>query len=89
MISSFSLLIILFSILIVVITVYETIVTKNWRNRVPNEDRYWKLAIIYFNPHDKRAFLPKKSGLGFTINFANPAGVASLIALLALIYYSF
>jgi uncharacterized membrane protein len=31
-------------------------------------DEYWKGGILYYNPSDKRFFVPKKSGLGITIN---------------------
>ena len=37
---------------------------------------------LYFSRRDLRPFVPKRNGLGATINFARPAGVAFLIGLL-------
>lgn len=33
---------------------------------------HWKLGIFYFNPNNKSIFVPKRLGLGWTINFAHP-----------------
>jgi uncharacterized membrane protein len=54
-----------------------------------NADRnpeHWKLFFLYFNPDDPRLFVPKRTGLGYTINMARPIawGVASLFAIVAL-----
>ena len=35
----------------------NTIITKKWRNRVPNESECWKFSIFYYNPLDKRSFI--------------------------------
>jgi uncharacterized membrane protein len=32
----------------------------------------WKLGVFYFNPEDPSLFVPKRSSLGYTLNFANP-----------------
>ena len=42
------------------------------------EGYYW---FLYWNPDDKRIFVPKRYGFGWTINFANPLAVAVLIAM--------
>ena len=47
-----------------------------------NDDSHWKLGIFYFNPNDKRAFLPKRMGAGWTLNLANPYVVAFLLAMI-------
>ena len=44
----------------------------------------WKLGIFYFNKEDTRLFPPKRFGIGWTINFANPNSILSLLALTAL-----
>jgi len=85
--SGFTLAIVIFSLIVGAITFYQTIITKKWRNRVTDEDQHWKLAILYFNPDDRRVFLPKRTGLGFTLNFANPWSIAILIAIVALFSY--
>src|SRR5215813_2203872 len=36
-----------------------------------DSDECWKLGVFYFNPEDPSLFVPKRSGLGYTLNFAN------------------
>ena len=46
----------------------------------------WFLGIFYFNKKDKRIFPPKKiKFLGWTVNFANPISVLTLISIIVLI----
>lgn len=46
----------------------------------------WILGIFYFNKKDKRIFPSKRlSFLGWTVNFANPFSVLTLIAIILLI----
>ena len=41
-------------------------------NPINNPDN-WKFGIFYYNPGDKRLFLPKRNpALGYTLNFGNP-----------------
>jgi uncharacterized membrane protein len=48
----------------------------------------WKWGMFYFNKEDKRIFPPKKvKKLGWTVNFANPISVLTLIAICAIIYF--
>jgi uncharacterized membrane protein len=38
----------------------------------PHEDpQYYKLGMLYYNPADNRFIIPKRSGLGWSFNFAN------------------
>ena len=46
----------------------------------------WKWQIFYFNRTDKRLFVPKKTGLGWTCNIAHPISVVLPIVLCLLIY---
>jgi uncharacterized membrane protein len=49
-----------------------------WRNDPKN----WKLGIFYFNKLDRRIFPPKRiQGMGWTVNFANPLSILSLVGL--------
>ncbi len=50
-----------------------------------DEDKYWKLGIIYFNPEDPSLFLPKRFGIGWTVNFARPGVWAIMVGGLAII----
>lgn len=45
----------------------------------------WVWGIFYYNKEDKRIFPPKISGLGWTINFANPYSVLAFISVIILI----
>ena len=41
-----------------------------------DDDRYWKGGVIYVNRNDGRIMVPKRFGVGFTINMGNPVGLA-------------
>lgn len=47
-------------------------------------ERYWVGGFIYDNPQDRAVLVPKRSGLGFTVNWGRPAGKALLLGLLAI-----
>ncbi len=50
-----------------------------------DDDSYWKLGMFYYNPHDPSIWVPKRFGVGWTINFGRPAGFAIIIALAAFV----
>ncbi len=62
-------------------------------NNKPSQETYdkwhsdpdnWKMGVFYYNKEDKRLFPPKRiSGMGWTINFANPMSILAFFALLA------
>ena len=35
-----------------------------------NDSSHWKFGIFYFNPNNKKVFVPKRIGIGWTLNFA-------------------
>jgi uncharacterized membrane protein len=76
---------IIFALLLSAITFYNTIITKKWRNKAINESQCWKWGGFYYNPQDKRIFLPKRSGLGLTLNFANPISTVIMCALFLIV----
>ncbi len=49
-----------------------------------DDDYFWKLGMIYYNPHDPSIFVPKRMGIGWTVNLGRPAGVVILIALIVI-----
>jgi hypothetical protein len=56
----------------------------------PLDDANWKLGFIYFNRSDPRVFVPKRFGVGNTVNFAKPAAwlfLAGIIALIAAVLF--
>lgn len=38
-----------------------------------DDDRFWKLGMLYCNPDDASLFLPQRSGIGWTVNWGRPA----------------
>jgi uncharacterized membrane protein len=60
---------------------YSTEVTKKWKDQdLSNQTRWWQL-FIYYNPSDPRSIVPRRSGLGITLNFAKPIPKVIAIAL--------
>ena len=41
-----------------------------------DDDRFWKLGILYVNRGDASLFLPERFGIGWTINWGRPAAWA-------------
>lgn len=37
-----------------------------------DDDRYWYAGFFYNNPDDPALFVPKRFGLGWTLNFGHP-----------------
>src|SRR5579863_6304983 len=54
-----------------------------------DDDRYWYGGFFYNNPDDPAIFVPKRYGLGWTVNFGHPLGkwvlIGSLLLPLALV----
>lgn len=48
----------------------------------------WKLGILYFNPENKKIFVPKRLGIGWTLNFARWQSLLFILILLTAIGYS-
>jgi uncharacterized membrane protein len=51
----------------------------------PDDDRNWKGGMIYVNRDDPALWVPKRFGVGWTVNLGRPAGIAMLVALVVLI----
>lgn len=65
----------------------NTIVTRKWRDKVPGEAESWKWGVFYYNPNDDRIMLPKRTGLGFTLNFARPGAIVLFMFALVVILF--
>ena len=50
-----------------------------------DDDRYWSGGIFYNNPDDPALFVPKRYGLGWTLNFGHPQSKLFLIGILLLL----
>lgn len=51
----------------------------------PDDDRYWKAGLVYVNRRDPALLVPKRFGVGWTINLGHPAGVAIGVVILLII----
>ena len=54
-------------------------------------DHCWKAGAFYVNPDDSSLFVPKRFGIGYTVNFAHPwsgvvLAVVILVSLLPVIF---
>jgi uncharacterized membrane protein len=47
-------------------------------------DEGWK-AVFYSNPDDPALFVPKRYGIGYTLNFANPWSWAVVVLIFAMV----
>ncbi|MFD1674527.1 DUF5808 domain-containing protein [Alicyclobacillus fodiniaquatilis] len=52
-------------------------------NKDPNKG--WFFRWIYFNPADKRIIVPRRSGIGITVNFGSIVGMFIALVVLVLI----
>jgi len=50
-----------------------------------DDDRYWYGGFFYNNPDDPALFVPKRYGLGWTMNFGHPRSKLFLIGILLLL----
>ena len=50
-----------------------------------DDDRYWYGGFFYNNPDDPALFVPKRFGLGWTMNFGHPRARLFLITMLLLV----
>ena len=50
-----------------------------------DDDRNWRGGLIYINREDPTLMVPRRFGLGWTLNFGNPAALMLLAGLLALV----
>ncbi|MGO4474584.1 DUF5808 domain-containing protein [Arthrobacter sp. M-10] len=64
---------------------------SGWRRE---DDKYWRSGLFYVNREDHALMVPRRFGLGWTLNFGNPraamilAGVVALIGLVITIRFS-
>jgi uncharacterized membrane protein len=62
------------------------VVTQAVRRQATRHDDPWSSRVVSHNPDDPALFVPKQSGLGWTLNVGHPLGkvvVAALILALA------
>jgi uncharacterized membrane protein len=59
-------------------------VTRSLMNR-DFDPQHWKLLIFYYNADEPRLFVPKRTGLPFTLNFAKPMAWAITFLIVAIV----
>jgi len=50
-----------------------------------DDDRYWKLGMIYYNPDDPTLWVEKRFGIGWTINHGHPIGKILTVIIIVLL----
>ena len=77
------------------VTVAAIVLARN--NRVPDDgepdtglthvddDRFWRGGLVYVNRDDPALMVPRRFGLGWTLNFGNPGAAMFLVGMLAFI----
>ena len=50
-----------------------------------DDDEHWKGGLFYVNRDDPALVVPRRFGLGWTVNLGRPAGIALMVALLLVI----
>ncbi|GKU26510.1 DUF1648 domain-containing protein [Clostridium folliculivorans] len=65
----------------------KTSTNEDIDNTVSNidDDIFWKLGSIYYNPNDPSLFVEKRFGVGWTLNFGNKIAIAISIGFIILI----
>lgn len=63
----------------------KDVVDENIDNSVTNidDDTFWKLGLIYYNPNDPSIIVEKRFGIGWTLNFGNK--IAMFISIIFLL----
>ena len=54
----------------------------------PDDDHFWKAGMVYVNRKNSSLMVPKRFGVGWTINFGHPAGIAIMVGLLLVVVAS-
>lgn len=52
-----------------------------------DDDSNWKLGLLYFCPRDPAFLIPKRFGIGWTLNFGSPWSLLFLIVVIAVLVW--
>jgi uncharacterized membrane protein len=53
-----------------------------------DDDRFYRWGVVYYNPDDPTLFVPKRFGIGWTVNMARPLAWVLLAATVAVIAFA-
>lgn len=77
--------VLVFSVAAVVVLVVVTALAVRGVPREPvRNPNAWRAGVFYFDRHDPALLVPKRSGVGYTFNFAHPAAVLLTLLILLL-----
>lgn len=62
-------------------------VSAERRKELRADDSNWKLGIFYFSPHDPAFLIPKRFGIGWTLNFGSVWAGVVVLALIAVLIW--
>ena len=54
----------------------------------PTENSNWKFGIFFYDPDNKKVFVPKRFGIGWTLNFARVESVLIIGLLVIILLFS-
>jgi len=82
-------LVLTFVLIIVMFYIYFRFVrTKKAKGEILDDDARWIAGMFYYNPSDPAVFVEKRTGIGYTVNFARPAAWLFLLGVLAIVLCS-
>jgi len=81
------LLMILSSVLLIIIVIKSSNLKSTSSYTPDDEEDNWILGLIYYNKNDPSFMIPKKFGIGWTVNAAHPIGKILYIAIVFLLVY--
>lgn len=58
---------------------------KKPQGPILDDDAKWALGMFYYNPSDPSTFVEKRTGIGYTVNFARPGGWILTIGVLVFV----
>jgi uncharacterized membrane protein len=58
---------------------------KKPKGLILDDDAKWVLGMFYYSPSDPSTFVEKRTGIGYTLNFAKPAGWIILIGIIVFV----
>jgi uncharacterized membrane protein len=62
-------------------------VSKERRKRLRDDGANWKLGIFYFCPQDPSFLIPKRVGIGWSLNFGSPWSLLFFLVVIAVLVW--
>lgn len=74
------------TVTVVIFIIYFRFVrVKKPKGPILDDDAKWVLGMFYYNPSDPSTFVEKRTGIGYTFNFARPGGWILMIGILVFV----